>query len=572
VIGLFGVAFLAGLVAGISPCILPVLPVVLVGWKVDETDATDVARQRRRQAIALVGGLVLSFSLFTAVGAELLSALHLPDTLLHDLGIVVLFAFGLSLIVPKLAQLLERPFARFARPGTRGTGSSFLCGLGLGLVFVPCAGPVLATVAVLAARHQASFSSLLLSVSFGIGVSVPLLVIALAGDRLIERNQWLAARSRKLRPVAGGILIALSLAIAFNLTAPLQRALPSYTASLQHWIEGGQATTQSLRALSGAQSDGSLATCQAEAAGGAENGLAACGVAPALTGITGWLNTKGNKPIRLANEWGHVVLIDFWTYSCINCQRSLPHVKQWYDRYRSSGLEVIGVEAPEFAFEHNVANVKKAAAGLGVTYPIAVDGNLSTWDAYANQYWPADYLVDATGMIRHVGYGEGGYDHTESLIRKLLKAANPGHKLPPPTSVADTTPTGSLSPETYLGADRSSFQENGSVTSGTTETFVPYATTQNGYYDLGGTWTASGESITAGAKAEIILNFTAKNVFLVLAGNGTVTETLNGQPKGTIAVHGVPNLYQLVALPQQQDGLLKLQMTKGLSAYAFTFG
>ncbi len=571
-LSLFGIAFLAGVVAGISPCILPVLPVVFVGWSVEGTDETTFGRQRRRRALSLVAGLVLSFSLFTAIGAELLSAAHLPDSFLHDLGIAVLFIFGLSLVVPKLAHLLERPFARFAREGSRGTRSSFLCGLGLGVVFVPCAGPVLATVAVLGARHHASFTSLGLSFCFGVGVCLPLLVVALAGDRLIERNRWLTAKARQLRPFAGIALMAISVSVAFNLTAPLQRALPSYTASLQHWIEGGQATTKSLRSLSGERSANALAKCEEKAAGGTQGGLDNCGVAPEFKGITGWLNTKANKPLTIEGEFGHVVLVDFWTYSCINCQRSIAHVNQWYERYRGVGLQVVGVASPEFAFEHDVNNVKAGAKALGVRYPVAVDANLATWQAYANQYWPADYLVDATGMIRHVGYGEGNYAHTESLIRSLLRAANPGAKLPPPTNVADTTPTGSLSPETYLGADRSAFQENGSVTNGVTERFDPYPSTQNGFYDLGGTWTASGESITAGPDAEIILSFTAKNVFLVLAGNGTVTERLNGHLLQKLQVRGVPNLYQLVALPRQQDGELRLSMTKGLSAYAFTFG
>jgi len=413
---------------------------------------------------------------------------------------------------------------------------------------------------------------LALSFCFGVGVCLPLLVVALAGDRLIERNKWLTTKARQLRPIAGIALIVLSVSVALNLTAPLQRALPSYTASLQHWIEGGQATTKSLRSLSGERSANALAKCEEKAAGGTQSGLDTCGVAPEFKGITGWLNTKTNKPLTIEGEFGHVVLVDFWTYSCINCQRSITHVNQWFERYRGVGLQIVGVASPEFAFEHDVNNVKAGAKALGVRYPIAVDANLATWQAYANQYWPADYLVDATGMIRHVGYGEGNYTHTESLIRSLLRAANPGVKLPPPTNVADTTPTGALTPETYLGADRSAFQENGSVTSGSTEHFDLPQSTQNGYYNLGGTWTASGESITAGSQAELTINFSAKNVFLVLAGNGAVTKYLNGHLLGTQPVQGVPSLYQLVGLPRQKDGELRLVLTKGLSAYAFTFG
>ncbi len=569
---LLAVAFIAGLIAGVSPCILPILPIVLVGWSADDAEPGEASRQRRRQGIALVVGLVISFSILTAVGAEVLSAMHLPDAFLHDLGIALLLLFGISLLVPRLERLLERPFARFARPGTRGTKSSFLCGLGLGFVFVPCAGPVLATISVLGAHHRASLESLALSVCFGVGVALPLLLVALAGDRLIERNRWLAAKARHLRPIAGIVLIAMSVAVMLDLTAPLQRALPSYTNSLQTWVEGGQHTTKALRALAGDNNSTALAQCEIAAANGTSSGLRSCGAAPEFTGITGWFNTKGSRPLTMVGQWGHVVLIDFWTYSCINCQRSLPHVEQWSDRYRSDGFQVIGVEAPEFAFEHVVSNVKAAASRLGVRYPVAVDANLATWQAYGNQYWPGEYLIDATGVIRHVDYGEGNYPHTESLIRKLLRQAHPGQALPSPLNVADTTPTGSLSPETYLGADRSVFLDNGSVTSGTTSHFDLPSSTQNGYYDLGGTWRASGESITAGADAQIALNFTAQKVFLVLSGHGTVTEWLNGRRLGKVAVQGVPNLYQLLALPSQTEGVLRLALTKGLSAYDFTFG
>jgi len=480
--------------------------------------------------------------------------------------------FGLSLLVPRLGELLERPFARFARPGPKGTRSGFVLGLGLGLVFVPCAGPVLATVAVLGARHHASFESVLLSFAFGIGVALPLLVIALAGDRLIERKQWMATRGPSFRRIAGVALLLMALVISTNLAAPLQRNVASYTQSLQNVIEGNQKTTQALRSLQGAASVGNLASCETAAAYGYSRELSKCGTAPEFTGITSWLNTPGRHPLTLKSLRGKVVLVDFWTYTCINCQRTIPHVESWFERYRSDGLVIIGVAAPEFAFEKDVSNIRAGAKSLGITYPIAVDDNLATWSAYSNAYWPAEYLIDANGTIRHVAYGEGDYSTTEGFIRTLMKEAQSNVNLPPPTNQSDATPTGLLSPETYLGTSRSVYLANGSMFANGTETYTMSPNVPADRYALGGTWTASPESITSGAAATLDLNFHAKKVFLVLSGSGSVKEVLDGRDLQTLKVKGFPTLYTLVSKGTVDNGLLHLSFTPGISAYAFTFG
>ena len=565
------VAFLAGLVAGISPCVLPVLPVVLAGWAPTGAEVEPTSSARRRRSIAIVAGLVLSFSLITALGSQILSALHLPDAVLHDLGIATLVLFGASLLIPQLEALLERPFARFARRGPAGSRSGFALGLGLGLVFVPCAGPVLATVAVLGARHKASVESVALSFAFGIGVAIPLLVIALAGDRIIERKKWLTNRGSKFRKIAGVALLLMAVAIATNLAAPLQRDLPGYTQSLQNAIEGNHQTTAALRTLQGASNTGNLANCEITAANGFAPDLSHCGMAPEFTGITGWRNTKGNTPLTLASLRGHVVLVDFWTYTCINCQRTIPHVEGWYQRYQKDGLVVIGVAAPEFAFEKVPSNIEAGANSLGITYPIAIDVNLATWSAYGNEYWPAEYLIDATGVIRHVDYGEGNYAAAEGFIRTLLHEAHPSVQLPPLTNLPDTTPTEALSPETYLGSARSAYLYNGTPVAGTTTYTMP-SDVQSGFYGLGGTWTTSAEHISAGANAALNLNFQARDVYLVLSGNGSVTETLNGRLLGTLPVRGFPTLHTLAKASAVESGLLHVTFTPGVSAYAFTFG
>ena len=561
------IGFLAGIVAGVSPCILPILPVILVGWTTTENPPRST-----RRSLAVVAGLVLSFSLITALGSVLLSTLHLSDNFLHRLGIVALGVFGLSLIVPRLEQLIERPFARLGRPGGAGTSSGFVFGLSLGLVFVPCAGPVLATISVLGARHQASVSTVVMSLCFGLGAALPLLAIATAGSRLIERNRRLASRVRKLRPLAGAVLVALALALNFNLLDGLQRMLPGYTQSLQHAVEENSYAAKQLRELRHRHATGSLAPCESRASFTGMGTLSHCGVAPEFTGITAWRNTAHNQPLTMKSLRGHVVLVDFWTYSCINCQRNIPHVEAWYERYRRSGLEVVGVASPEFAFEHDVNNVTQAAKRLGIRYPIAMDPDLATWNAYANQYWPAEYLVDAQGIIRHVSYGEGRYPEEESFIRALLHEASPTTPLPVATSVVDQTPHGSISPETYLGTKRSQFLVNNSMVDGQSDHFkmptdIPFST-----YGLGGAWTPSSECITAGEGARLTINVRARNVYLVMSGRGTVKVSLDGRRLAPVDVEGIPTLYTVLHSSVTQTGLLTITFPVGVSAYAFTFG
>jgi thiol-disulfide isomerase/thioredoxin len=266
---------------------------------------------------------------------------------------------------------------------------------------------------------------------------------------------------------------------------------------------------------------------------------------------------------------GKVVLIDFWTYSCINCQRTLPHVEAWNRLYNKDGLVIVGVESPEFAFEHVVSNIKAAAAMLGVDYPIAVDDNLATWSAYNNEYWPAEYLIDASGVVRHVDFGEGQYPQTESLIRTLLKQANPTVQLPPPSSVPNVTPTEATSPETYLGDYRAQYYANSNFSSGTINYTMPKA--QLGEYGLGGTWDVGSEYQTSGPKAALDLNFEAKDVYLVLGGTGTLSADVAGATKN-ITVSGVPRLYTLASFKNSFTGVMKLHFSPGIKAYDFTFG
>ena len=592
---LYVIGFLAGLVAGISPCILPVLPVVLVAGAsapVQDSSADDgveagggrpepepggapttgraPVRSPRRsyRAYAVVAGLVVSFTVFTLVGSSLLSALGLPQDFLRDAGLVVLGAAAAGLMVPALGHVLERPFARLGRRQPTTDAGAFVLGLGLGVLFVPCAGPVLAAITVVSAMHQVGLRAVVLTIDFSLGAAVPLLAVALAGQRVAERVKALRSRAPVARRIGGAVLLAMTLLIAFNVTDGLQRDVPGYTSALQKHIEGGAYATHQLASLtSGSGASPSLADCTPGVPV-----LEDCGAAPDFRGVTAWLDTPGGRPLTLKGLRGKVVLVDFWTYSCINCQRSLPHVESWYSRYEADGFVVVGVHTPEFAFEHVVSNVVTASHQLGVHYPVAVDDGYKTWTAYSNQYWPAEYLIDASGHVRHAEFGEGDYRVTESLIRQLLVAAHPTLRLPGTTHVPDVTPTGALTPESYLGYTRVQNFAGTSITPDRAAAYRFPAVLAPGTLALAGTWTVGKEKATAGAGGRLELSFHAKRVYLVLGGTGTVDVAVDGLHTQTVAVSGIPRLYTLVQAPGVESATLVLGMSPGIDAYDFTFG
>lgn len=512
---------LAGIVTSVSPCVLPVLPVVLTAGA--------------RRPWAVVGGLVTSFSLATLFGSLLLDALDLPTGLLRTAGIAALVLLGIGLLFPRAGELLERPFARLrGRAAAEGRGG-FLTGLALGLVYVPCAGPVLATIAVVGATGHVGFGSLLLTAAFGVGSGIPLLVLALSGGALARRARFLRTHARSLRVATGAALVLVAAVTAFDLAAPLQRAVPDYTAAAQQAVG-----TDQLDRLTHA---------------------------PEFAGITTWLNTPGGQPVSLKALRGKVVVVSFWTYSCINCQRALPHLEHWADTYRDAGLEVIGVHTPEFAFEHDPGNVADQAGALGVHYPVAVDNDYATWNAYGNHYWPAAYLIDATGQVRRTSNGEGGYAEFEQQIRTALTDAGTT-RLPPPTDVPDTTPTTSLTPETYLGAEHAPLATTGTrVAAGQTRGYTFPAALDADTFALDGTWTSDTDNLTAGPDARLRLDFHATSVHWVLGGTGTVT--VDGTR--TIAVAGPPTLYTVLD-GHSGRGELTFSVSPGVRAYSFTFG
>ncbi len=577
------IGFLGGLITGISPCIIPVLPVIFlsggaqsVSYDGDPAEAPKVSRWRPYQVIL---GLVVSFSIFTLLGSLLLAVLNLPQDVLRWAGIVVLVLIGLGLIIPAFQHILEKPFGWIGRKtgiGNKEVGTQrngILLGIALGAVYVPCAGPVLAAITVAGSTGRIGIETVVLTVTFAIGAALPLLIFALAGSRVAQRVKAFRKRQALIRVIGGVVMIALAIGLVFNLPQLLQRLIPDYTTPLQDGL-GTEEVVEALQ-LGGLENEQNkdLDLCSQGA-----TELESCGIAPDITGITAWFNTPGNEPIALDDLHGQVVLVDFWAYSCINCQRSIPHINAWYDSYQDAGLEIIGVHAPEYAFEKEQRNVEAGAANFGIEYPVAIDNSLSTWTNYRNRYWPAHYLIDADGVVRHIKFGEGGYATTEELIRQLLVDANPDVQLPAATDV-DRRHSGRREhhardlPRRDEGGQLPRRFDGGDSTRPARSTSRCPPTSRHDSFALDGSWTIGTQSIEpADGDAAVVLNFHASDeVRMVLSGSGTITVD-DGSGKREIDVDGTPTSYQLIDLDGATTGTLTVTLSPGVTAYSFTFG
>lgn len=580
------VGLIGGLITGISPCILPVLPVIFFsGARTSaatspEAESGSVAvavKPKRLRSEALrpyrvIAGLVLSFSVVTLAGTAVLSLLHLRQDAIRWIALGALVAIGLGLIFPKVEQLLERPFSRIPqRQVDPGGGNGFGLGLALGALYVPCAGPVLAAIVVAGATSNIGVHTVVLTAAFAIGAALPLLFFALAGQQVAARVSAFRRRQREIRVAAGIVTILLAVALVFDVPALLQRAIPDYTSALQQKVGADNQIREQLDpgGLGGLVNDqnAQLSNCTSGAMQ-----LESCGPAPDIKGIAAWLNTPGNKPVDLRSLRGKVVLVDFWAYSCINCQRAIPHVVGWYQAYKDSGFEVVGVHTPEYAFERVADNVASGAVDLGIRYPVALDNDYSTWTNYRNRYWPAEYLIDAKGVVRHIKFGEGEYDGTEKLIRQLLGEANPGAMLPPPVGAPDTTPVTGLTPETYFGVGKVvNFAGNERYDQGLATFSYPPAVPANAFA-LSGRWSLDYQGATAESdNSRVKLNYRAKNVYLVVGGTGTLTVLRDGRST-TLPISGSPTAHQVVTGDQVSDGTLEVGASQGLQLFSFTYG
>ncbi|QIM16632.1 cytochrome c biogenesis protein DipZ [Leucobacter insecticola] len=567
------IGLLGGLITGISPCILPALPVIFLTAGAQSAGVgktPEVIEAPRSRPYFVIAGLVTSFTAVTLLGSLLLGLLSLPQDAIRWAGVLVLLLIGVGMLFPRVEQLLEKPFQWLPRRRVNDKGNGFGMGLALGTVFVPCAGPVLAAIIVAGATGTIGFDTVLLTASFAVGVAIPLLIFALAGRGLVERIRFFRSRERGIRITAAVAMIALAVGLAFNVPQAIQRLLPDYTAGLQRDLASSDAGERALN-LGGLITDENrdLDRCTT----GADE-LESCGTAPSIRGIESWINTPGGAPVELENLRGKVVLVDFWAYSCINCQRSIPHVVAWNDAYRDAGLQVIGVHSPEYAFEKERANVESGVKEFGIEYPVALDNALSTWTNYRNRYWPAHYLIDASGTVRHISFGEGNYAATEKLIRELLAEAKPDVRLPAVTEVTDATPEqGETTQETFLGfAKDQNFAEAGAYRAGEREYRLP-KTQMPDTFALEGLWRVEAQSATPiDADGTIQLNYRASEVRIVVSGQGTLAISRDGESLDPVDVSGTPRSYPLLTSNQPSAGTLRVQVPPGVQVFSFTFG
>jgi cytochrome c biogenesis protein CcdA/thiol-disulfide isomerase/thioredoxin len=593
-------AILAGAGTALSPCVLPVLPALLASG----------GASGRRRPLGVVIGLTVTFTV-TIVGiAKVVGGVGLGSDPLRDLAVVVLLASGIVLLVPAIGDRLEARLSRLSALGVSGAragearidGDGFRSGLivgaALGFVYTPCAGPILAAVISVSA---ASGRTVAVAIAYSLGSAVVLFGLTLGGRALFDRVRR-AGRGPALQRTLGVIMILTALAIVTELDVRFDQQVAeripdvNLTASLEkshavesrlHELSGHEAKFKpSATATPTAAHDASRASLLKIAAG-----LHDVGTAPEFTDTEDWFNTPGQAPLSLAALRGRVVLVDFWTYTCINCIRTLPYLKAWDATYRGQGLTIVGVETPEFSFERDASNVAAAIGQFGIKYPVVQDNEMGTWNAYGNEYWPADYLIDATGQVRYATFGEGDYAKTETAIRALLAEA--GHGVSAgrshPTDVV--VPSQEATPETYLGTARGEGWVTGPVAGLHDYGAGHPGPLQVNEFAFSGTWHTAAQPVTAVAGSDahppgIDVEFEAKHVYLVLSSAGNIPRTvqvlLDGRPisaadagadvhDGLVTVKG-ERLYTLVSLHHDERHRLSLRFAPGVTGYAFTFG
>lgn len=572
------VAFISGLVTILAPCIWPLLPVIL--------SASAVGGKRKSVGITL--GIVVSFAILTLSISYLVSALKFDPNILRIVAVLVIGLLGITLIVPfvsvKMEALASRLTGKFGKrlSGGDSFGSGLVVGIALGIVWTPCAGPILATIATLAATRAVNLGIVLVTLVYVIGVGIPLFFFSIFSSQFFAKSQFLNKYTGRIQQFFGVIMVLTAILVYTNYDKVIETKLldsfPSYS-TLLNKLETTGGTQTELNKLKGANPHATIESFGTK--------LDDLGAAPDFIGITKWLNT--DKNLSISDLQGKVVLVDFWTYTCVNCIRTLPFVTSWYEKYKDQGFVVIGVHTPEFEFEKNTQNVENAISQYKIHYPVAQDNDYKTWGNYNNQYWPAEYLIDANGHLRETHFGEGNYDKTEMDIKELLaeagKATDKNLVL-----VNDQTPKigfgQTMTPETYLGLLRiERFASKEKAVGGTNN----YSLADNipiDYFGYQGQWTLADEYAQASLNSSLVFNFNAKKVFIVITPKNSgnkIKVLLDGKPidasvTGSDVVNGEvtldnPRLYNLVNLSEYGNHLLQIDFENpGTQVFAFTFG
>ncbi len=565
---LYLIAFVGGAASVLTPCVLPLLPAILA-----------VSGGGRRRVLGIVVGLELSFFLIGLVLAGLLSATGLTDNALQWVAAALIAGFGAVLLVPWLDRAFQRRASALVG-GVRGSSggetfaSGVIAGAPLGIVWAPCAGPILAGITAAAASRQFSGRTVATMGFYGLGMLGPLALVIFGGQRITHFLRSKLGDGRRVSIVMGALLLITAVVIASGGLNSINRFIAERinltstpTAGLEkRAIRGGQATAADAKTKRV-----TVPTSELEATGYPEyDELVDYGPAPGFRGITEWFNSD---PLSLRSLRGKVVLVDFWTYSCINCIRTLPYIRDWYAKYHEMGLEIVGVHTPEFAFEKVPSNVEGAVEDFDIEYPVALDPDYGTWRNYHNLYWPAKYLIDKDGHLRAVHYGEGAYDTTEDRIRTLLSLP----AMDVEAKEADLYDR--RTPETYLGFQRAErFEGSADGALGfEPDKRVAYRAPSNQdlrlhQWAFEGEWRVGEERSIAGRNAKIVLHFAAKDVFIVAGSREPKALKVSG-PSGTsrsVKVDG-QRLYTLRE-GKATDSILEIDVPSGVEVYSFTFG
>lgn len=544
-------AFIAGFVTILSPCILPILPIVLSGG----------IGGGKKRPLGIVLGFIISFTFFTLFLSSLVTWFKISPDTLRLASVIIIFGLGMSILIPQFQLFIERMFAKVSNKVTvknsgDGFGAGVLLGISLGLVWTPCVGPILASVITLAASNALTTSSLLITLAYSIGTAIPLLLITYGGRALLQKVPWLVKNTLHIQKAFGILMMVVSIGIFFNIDRSFQTyvldVFPNYGTNLTK-LEDNELVKKQLEGMKKAPS------------------LLKLDGAPEF--INGqWLNSD---PLSISSLKGKVVLVDFWTYTCINCIRTLPALTSWHTKYKDKGLVIVGIHTPEFAFERSKANVENALKMYGITYPVLQDNDYENWNAYGNRYWPAKYLIDASGHIRYTHFGEGAYEETEKKIQELL-LENGVKQL---DSIQEQKTQGTLfqsrTPELYLGSSR---------TEGRVEVIddMPLHT-----YALNGQWTITEEYARSSPDSSLTLHFQGNEVNIVMSplkkgdrvkvylDDQVIDENLGGTDvRNGIVTLDMERLYNIVRLPKYSgSSILRLEFLDGATeCYAFTFG
>jgi cytochrome c biogenesis protein CcdA/thiol-disulfide isomerase/thioredoxin len=604
-------AYLGGALTILSPCILPVLPFVF-----SRADQSFV-----KSGLPLLAGMGLTFAIVATLAAVGGGWVTQANQYGRWAAIVLLAVFGLTLLLPGLAERVMHPFVsagnRLTAFAQRGDGQpriggSLLLGIATGLLWAPCAGPILGLVLTGAALNGASVGTTLLLIAYAAGAATSLAVALLIGGRVFAAMKRSLGAGEWVRRGIGAAMLVGVVAIALGLdTGVLARVSTVATSGIEQQLvdklsnrNGAMMSAQNaMKPASTHDEAPAMMRASTEPPKSATPApLPVEGALPPLDGAVQWLNSP---PLTKDGLRGKVVLVDVWTYSCINCLRTLPYVKSWAQKYRDQGLVVIGVHAPEFAFERNVDNVKQAIHDLGIDYPVAIDNNYAIWRALNNQYWPAHYFVDAKGNIRYHHFGEGDYAHSEQVIQELLAEAGHGAAPAPATAMTaqhsdSAAGQGAMmqadnadmrSPETYIGYERAEqFMSPGGQTPDRIHDYAAPKSLDVNDWGLGGAWKVGAEHATLeGASGRIVYRFHARDLHLVLgpSQDGKPVRfrvSIDGAAPG--ASHGSDvqadgsgtvteqRLYQLVRQTGPvADRTFTIEfLDPGVEAYAFTFG